>query len=107
MTLGAARSAVPSEMNEWLETDGLGGFASGTTLGINTRRMGARFRPGPSPSCSASSATCSESIPSGVWSSADPSGSSGQLDLAPADRHHRTPHLDRFEALRTTRGPRV
>ncbi len=23
---------------EWLETDGLGGFASGTTLGIRTRR---------------------------------------------------------------------
>lgn len=30
--------AEPSEANEWLEVDGLGGFASGTTLGINTRR---------------------------------------------------------------------
>jgi predicted glycogen debranching enzyme len=30
--------AAPSETNEWLEADGLGGFASGTTLGINTRR---------------------------------------------------------------------
>jgi predicted glycogen debranching enzyme len=26
------------EHSEWLETDGLGGYASGTTLGINTRR---------------------------------------------------------------------
>jgi hypothetical protein len=26
------------EQSEWLETDGLGGYASGTTLGINTRR---------------------------------------------------------------------
>jgi len=26
------------EHGEWLETDGLGGYASGTTLGINTRR---------------------------------------------------------------------
>jgi predicted glycogen debranching enzyme len=35
--------AVPVELpvdehSEWLETDGLGGYASGTTLGINTRR---------------------------------------------------------------------
>ncbi len=28
----------PSESTEWLEADGLGGFASGTTLGLNTRR---------------------------------------------------------------------
>jgi predicted glycogen debranching enzyme len=28
----------PTEASEWLETDGLGGFASGTTLGLNTRR---------------------------------------------------------------------
>jgi hypothetical protein len=26
------------EHGEWLETDGLGGYASGTTPGINTRR---------------------------------------------------------------------
>lgn len=32
-----ARALAPSEQ-EWLETDGLGGFASSTTLGINTRR---------------------------------------------------------------------
>src|SRR5262245_41461747 len=38
--LGRKASAVltPSERDEWLETDGLGGFASGTTLGLNTRR---------------------------------------------------------------------
>lgn len=29
---------LPPSMQEWLETDGLGGFASSTTLGINTRR---------------------------------------------------------------------
>jgi predicted glycogen debranching enzyme len=29
---------APAEELEWLEADGLGGFASGTTLGINTRR---------------------------------------------------------------------
>ena len=29
---------TPSEQDEWLETDGLGGFASGTTSGMNTRR---------------------------------------------------------------------
>jgi predicted glycogen debranching enzyme len=29
---------LPSERDEWLEVDGLGGFASGTTLGLNTRR---------------------------------------------------------------------
>ena len=34
----AGATLVPSEHGEWLETDGLGGFASGTTLGINTRR---------------------------------------------------------------------
>ncbi len=28
----------PCEADEWLEADGLGGFASGTTLGLNTRR---------------------------------------------------------------------
>ncbi|HEV8550547.1 MAG TPA: amylo-alpha-1,6-glucosidase [Polyangiaceae bacterium] len=30
--------AAVSVENEWLETDGLGGFASGTTLGVRTRR---------------------------------------------------------------------
>src|ERR1700676_1572128 len=34
---GAPRFAI-SDQNEWLETDGLGGFASGTTSGIRTRR---------------------------------------------------------------------
>jgi predicted glycogen debranching enzyme len=29
---------TPSERDEWLETDGLGGFASGTTAGVRTRR---------------------------------------------------------------------
>ena len=29
---------VPSLSREWLEADGLGGFASGTSLGRNTRR---------------------------------------------------------------------
>jgi predicted glycogen debranching enzyme len=29
---------VPDEQDEWLEADGLGGFASGSTLGLNTRR---------------------------------------------------------------------
>ncbi|HTV24274.1 MAG TPA: glycogen debranching enzyme N-terminal domain-containing protein, partial [Polyangiaceae bacterium] len=28
----------PSEASEWLETDGLGGYASGTCGGLNTRR---------------------------------------------------------------------
>jgi predicted glycogen debranching enzyme len=28
----------PSDHSEWLEADGLGGFASGTTTGIQTRR---------------------------------------------------------------------
>ena len=32
------RAAVPSPDAEWLETDGLGGFASGTVAGIRTRR---------------------------------------------------------------------
>src|SRR5258707_4100439 len=32
------RAAVPSPDAEWLETDGLGGFASGTVSGIRTRR---------------------------------------------------------------------
>jgi len=32
------RAFVPSQRDEWLEVDGLGGFASGTTLGLNTRR---------------------------------------------------------------------
>ena len=32
-------SPQPSHLNrEWLETDGLGGFASGTSTGIRTRR---------------------------------------------------------------------
>lgn len=35
---GAAGTFVPREADEWLEADGLGGFASGTTLGLNTRR---------------------------------------------------------------------
>jgi predicted glycogen debranching enzyme len=34
----ALQGLAPSEASEWLETDGLGGFASGTTLGLNTRR---------------------------------------------------------------------
>ncbi|MCI0343834.1 MAG: glycogen debranching enzyme N-terminal domain-containing protein, partial [Chloroflexi bacterium] len=29
---------VIGERNEWLEADGLGGFASGTTGGVRTRR---------------------------------------------------------------------
>ncbi|MEY2933050.1 MAG: hypothetical protein RL033_3799, partial [Pseudomonadota bacterium] len=33
-----ASTLLPSEQDEWLEADGLGGFASGTTLGLNTRR---------------------------------------------------------------------
>src|SRR5690606_28197572 len=32
------RVGAPSEQDEWLEPDGLGGFASGTTLGVRTRR---------------------------------------------------------------------
>ena len=30
--------SVVSDLAEWLEVDGLGGFASGTTAGIRTRR---------------------------------------------------------------------
>ena len=30
--------AVPGESREWLEADGLGGFASGTAAGVRTRR---------------------------------------------------------------------
>lgn len=33
-----AEGAHPSEHDEWIETDGLGGFASGTTTGVRTRR---------------------------------------------------------------------
>src|SRR6266436_5462251 len=39
--LGAERPAPPIEISrivEWLEADGLGGFASGTVAGIRTRR---------------------------------------------------------------------
>jgi hypothetical protein len=32
------RTLVPTEQDEWLEADALGGFSSGTTLGLNTRR---------------------------------------------------------------------
>ena len=31
-------TVVPSMATEWLETDGLGGFSSGTTASVNTRR---------------------------------------------------------------------
>jgi glycogen debranching enzyme len=31
-------SIISAETREWLETDGLGGFASGTASGIRTRR---------------------------------------------------------------------
>ncbi len=31
-------ASTPREQDEWLEADGLGGYASGTTLGLNTRR---------------------------------------------------------------------
>lgn len=34
----AAVPAAPSADAEWLETDGLGGFASGTVSGVRTRR---------------------------------------------------------------------
>src|SRR5262245_32252094 len=33
-----AAEHTAAEHTEWLEADGLGGFASGTTLGLNTRR---------------------------------------------------------------------
>ena len=36
--VGTGAALAPCEDGEWLETDGLGGFASGTTLGLNTRR---------------------------------------------------------------------
>ncbi|WP_336485970.1 amylo-alpha-1,6-glucosidase [Methylobacterium nigriterrae] len=35
---GSAEPAVPRESDEWLEADGLGGFASGTVSGLRTRR---------------------------------------------------------------------
>jgi predicted glycogen debranching enzyme len=36
--VSGAAPLLPNERDEWLETDGLGGFASGTTLGTGTRR---------------------------------------------------------------------
>ena len=36
--IGSAEIAVPGEDEEWLEADGLGGFASGTVAGLRTRR---------------------------------------------------------------------
>ena len=34
----ASNGAMTNQLSEWLETDGLGGFASGTVCGIRTRR---------------------------------------------------------------------
>ncbi|HXJ35433.1 MAG TPA: amylo-alpha-1,6-glucosidase [Candidatus Eisenbacteria bacterium] len=45
-----ARMALPGNGGaEWLETDGLGGFASGTTSGIRTRRYHALLLPATTP----------------------------------------------------------
>src|SRR3954466_15297233 len=38
-----------NDQTEWLETDGLGGFASGTAGGIRTRRYHGLLLPGPNP----------------------------------------------------------
>jgi predicted glycogen debranching enzyme len=39
----------PSEAREWLETDGLGGFASGTAAGVRTRRYHGLLAPATAP----------------------------------------------------------
>jgi predicted glycogen debranching enzyme len=38
MSAAGSRPAVVDRVTEWLEADGLGGFASGTTSGVRTRR---------------------------------------------------------------------
>jgi len=42
-------SASPTTTCEWLEADGLGGFASGTSTGIRTRRYHALLLPATTP----------------------------------------------------------